>query len=144
MLRELGYVLAPRMERRQLHLDDGEPVIEVFAETALVHAIGERAIGRRDQAYVHLALGVAADAPDRTRFDGAQKLGLHRQWHFADLVEEERSAASLFEDAFAVVDRPAESAPYVTEELALDQILGDGAAVDGHERTARARRRGVQ
>src|SRR5580700_7500941 len=72
--------------------EDREPVVEVLAERALVGADGEGAVGGGDDAHVDRSLRVAADPPDRARLEGPQQLGLHRERHLADLVEEERAA----------------------------------------------------
>ena len=61
----------------------------------------------------------------------------------ADLVEEERAAVGELEAADAVLDRTGERAAHVAEELALEQLARDRAAVDAHERTVLARAAGV-
>ncbi len=58
----------------------------------------------------------------------------------ADLVEEHGAAVRALEHAGERVGRAGEGTALVAEELALDQILGDGAAVEHLERAALARR----
>ncbi len=128
-----------RAQRGERDLDDGEPVVEVLAEGALVDAAGEVAVGGGDEAHVDGAGRGGADAADGARLDGAEQLGLERERHLADLVEEERAAVGLLEDAAPVGDGAAEGAAHVPEELALDEVLRDGAAVDGHEGPAARR-----
>ena len=67
----------------------------------------------------------------------AQKLGLHRQRHLADLVEEERAAVGDVEEARARRRRPGERAAHVAEERGLEERLGHARAVLAHERAAR-------
>jgi hypothetical protein len=55
-------------------------------------------------------------------------------WHFADLVEQERPPFRHLEEAFLVSGRAGERAFLVAEELRLDQVLGNGGAVDLDER----------
>jgi len=74
---QLRNVVCARPQRGQRHFDHGEPVIEIFAKGALVGAEGERAIRGRDDAHVDRLLGVAADAPDRSRLDGTKQLRLY-------------------------------------------------------------------
>ena len=50
--------------------------------------------------------------------------------HLADLVEEERAAVGLLEEALLVAQRAGEGAALVAEQLALEQVLGQRAAVD--------------
>ena len=56
--------------------------------------------------------------------------------HLADLVEEESAAAGRLELAARALGRAREGAALVAEELALEERLGDGRAVDRDERPA--------
>ncbi|KFB70467.1 MAG: hypothetical protein AW09_004436 [Candidatus Accumulibacter phosphatis] len=58
-----------------------------------------------------------------------------------DLVEEQRPAFRLGHHPAARLSGIGESAPDVPEQLAFDQIVGDGATVDRNERCAAARPR---
>ena len=58
--------------------------------------------------------------------------------HVADFVEEDRAAVRLLELADLFLGRAGERALLVAEELRLDQLLGDGRAVDLHEALAAA------
>ena len=44
---------------------------------------------------------LTTDPHDEAFLDRTQQLDLHRQWHLADLIEEQRPAMRLFENAFA-------------------------------------------
>ena len=99
------------------------------------------AVRRGDDADVDL-LGLAvADAEDDALLQRAQELHLEVQRQLADLVEEERALVGAWNLPGAARDRAGEGALHVAEELALDEVLGDGAAVDGDER---ARSRGCE
>ncbi len=80
---------------------------------------------------------------DATFLDRAQEGDLHARRHLPDLVEEERASAGELEAPFPRAHRARERARFVAEELALQQALREGAAVDGDERSVRARARGV-
>src|SRR5208282_2662024 len=56
------------------------------------------------------------------------------QRKLANLVEEQRAAVGDLELAGPRRDRAREGALHVAEELTLDEVLGDGAAVDDDER----------
>jgi hypothetical protein len=59
----------------------------------------------------------------------------------ADLVEQQRAVRGGGDEARPVLDRAGEGAPAMTEQLALDERLGQRAAVDGDEPPAPARQR---
>jgi hypothetical protein len=80
----------------------------------------------------------AADALDLALLQHAQDLGLRRERHVADFVEEDRAAVAEFELAQPLHRRAGERPPFVAEEFALDQIVRDRGAVDRDERFARA------
>ncbi|KAF5036056.1 hypothetical protein DSECCO2_579040 [anaerobic digester metagenome] len=64
----------------------------------------------------------------------AQELGLGGQRHVPDLVEKDRALAGhLEESGLAVLEAAREGAADVAEELAFQEVLGQGRAVDGHE-----------
>jgi len=66
-------------------------------------------------------------------FSGTQQLHLHRQRQGADLVEKQGAAVGLLEPAGARGQGAGEGALFMTEQLRLDQALGEGAAIDGDE-----------
>src|SRR5262249_29003265 len=85
-------------------------------------------------------LRARADRADLAPLEGAQELRLQIERQLADLVEEERPAVGLGEEPLAIAHRARERAADVAEQLALDEPGRDRAAVDGHERAARAPR----
>src|SRR5207247_4524238 len=74
---------------------------------------------------------------------GSQQPGLERDRHLADLVEEERASMGRSEQPFAIPVRAREGAAERSEQLALDQGLGDRGAVLGDEARGRPRARVV-
>ena len=121
----------------QVDVDDVEPVVEVLAEAPGADLVLEDAVGRGDDADVDL-LGLAvADAEDDALLQRAQQLHLQVERQLADLVEEERAAVGRLELAGPRRDGAGEGALHVPEELTLDEVLGDGAAVDDDERPVR-------
>src|SRR5581483_8383805 len=75
----------------------------------------------------------AADAHDRARFQHTQQLHLQLHRHFGDLVEEDRPAVGALEKALVLPVGPRKAAALVAEELALDELWSDGAAVQWQE-----------
>ena len=72
----------------------------------------------------------AADAVDLAFLQGAQQLGLKAAVHLGDFVEQQGAAVGLLELADAPRHRAGEGALLMAEQLAFQQVLGDGGAVD--------------
>ena len=78
----------------------------------------------------------AADPLDHPLLQEAQQLDLERQRDVADLVEEQGAAMGELDLALGGLDRAGEGALLVAEQLGLEQVLGDGGAVDRDEAAA--------
>jgi hypothetical protein len=132
-----------RAQRGQCDVDDGEAVVEVVAEEALVDGLRERPVGRRDDPHVDRTRHVAADGTNASRLERPEQLGLQFEGQLADLVEEERAAVGLFEHAAPIGYGAAEGTADMAKELALEEVGWDGPAVDRHERPSAAPRERV-
>src|SRR5262249_40933507 len=97
---------------------------KVLAETPPGHLALEVFVGGGEDAYVDVDDVLAAHAAHFARLQGAQHLGLRRQIHVADLVEEQRAAVRLLEETAFSRRRARERAALVSEELALDELAG--------------------
>ena len=75
-----------------------------------------------------------ADAHEGAGLEHAQQLDLQLERHLGDLVEEQRAAVGALEEALVLAVGAGEAALLVAEDLALDQVRRDRAAVDGEER----------
>ena len=91
-------------------------------------------MGGGQHAHVHRDGLVAAQPLDVPLLQHAQQLGLGARGQVADLVEEDGAAVGLLEAADAPGLGAGEGAALVAEQLALQQRLGNGGAVDGDER----------
>ena len=74
-----------------------------------------------------------ADPLDDAFLEEAQQLDLERQRDVAHLIEEQRPALRQFDLADVRLDRAGERAALVAEQLGLEQVLGDGGAIDRDE-----------
>ena len=124
----------PLAERRHAHRHDLQAEEEVLAETARRDLGLQVAVRRGDDAHVDLDRLGRADAPDLALLEHAQELHLHLRADLADLVEEERPAVGLLEEAALRGGRARERAPLVPEELTLEDRLGERRAVHRDER----------
>ena len=98
--RQGGDVLFPLAQRGDGDREHVEAVLEVLAEPARRHLLGEVAVGRGDDPHVDLIVRSSADPLELPVLEHAQELGLELRRQLADLVEEERACR-----------RPARSGP---------------------------------
>ena len=68
------------------------------------------------------------------RLEHAQQFHLQLHRHLGDLVEEDRAAVGALEEALVLAIRAREAAALVAEQLALDELRRDGAAIQRQER----------
>ncbi len=123
------------------HLDHHhrDAIVEVLAKRPFPHRPTQILVAGRDQPDVG-ARGFAVSHLDEFPcLDGPQQLGLQGQADLADLVDEQCARVGQREEARPVLHGPREAAPNVAEEMAFDQRLGNGRAVQRHERPIRAR-----
>ena len=126
-------VLGALPQRRKLNAHDIEPVEQILAERFFGDFLLEIVVRRRDDAHVGLERFIAADAGEFAFLQHAQDLSLQGQRHVADFVEKQRAAIALLEAAHPRAGGAGEGALFVAEELALEQMLRDGRAIDGDE-----------
>ncbi|MND98241.1 hypothetical protein D3C80_905840 [compost metagenome] len=138
---ELGQrqdVPRPFAQRRQADGCHVQAVEQVFAKMPGHHRIGEVDVGRRHQAHVDRDRRARAQAHHFALLQHPQQFHLHVQRQVADFIEEQRAAIGRFEPAGLAVGGAGKGALLVTEQFALDQGFGKGAAVNRHERLAPA------
>ena len=75
----------------------------------------------------------AAHAVQFAFLEHAQQLGLKPHIHFGNLVQEQGAVVGQFELAGLAADGPCKGSLFVAEQLALQQVLRQGRAVDGDE-----------
>jgi hypothetical protein len=80
---------------------------------------------------------------DQAFLQDAQELGLGHQAHVPDLVQEQGAAMGALERALAIRHRSRKGPAHVAEHLALDELVGDGRAIQLDEGLLAPRREGV-
>ena len=138
-----GNVAVPVAQRRDRHVDDVEPVIEVLAEAAGGDLFGQAAVGGGDDPDVDRLGDAAADALDLAGLERAEQLDLGVERQLADLVEEDGRAVGILEAADMAVEGAGEGALLMAEQHQFDEILRDRAAIDDVKLLLAARARGV-
>ena len=117
--------------------------VEIFAELAGLDGLHRVHVGRRDHPHVHRLLLAAAQPPERALLQHAQQLDLGGRHHLGNLVEEQRAAMRELEHAGPAIVRAGEGALLMSEDLALQQRLGNRRTVDRDERERRPRELGL-
>ena len=122
-------VLGPLAQRRHPQGEAGEPLEQVVAKLVGGDERGHVAVGGGDHAHVELFRAGVAEPGDLPVFQEAEQLGLEGEGHVRHLVEEERAARGQLELA-RFVRGLVKGAPARAEQLALEQGLRDGGAVE--------------
>src|SRR5690554_5011900 len=126
-------ILAALPEWGQMKIHDVEPVVEILAEGPLFDHFGKIAMGRRDDPNIDRLGTIGAHALHHPLLERTKKLHLKVEGHLAQLVEKERAALGLLKTTGARCHCAGEGALNVTEEFGLEEVFGDGAAVDDNE-----------
>ncbi len=129
--RNVGRTLA---QRRQVDGDQVDAIEQILAKFAARHHVRQRAVGRRDDAHVHLAPRARPEHFVGAILQHAQHLHLRGGVEVADLVEEDRPAVRELEAALAIVPRVREGAAHVAEHLAFEERRRDAAEIHFDER----------
>ena len=110
-----------------------QTVVEIHAEGAALHLRREVAIGGGHQADIELPGARAPHAFKLALLQDAQELGLQLRRQLADLIEKDGAAFGHLELALLLRHGAGEGSLLVPEQLAFQQCLGEGGAVDGDE-----------
>jgi hypothetical protein len=102
-------------ERRQAQRDDGEAIIEVFAELAFLDHLPEVAVRRADETQVQRDRAMRAEPLDRAGLEETEDFHLRGGVDLPDLIEEEGAAVRGFETSDAAFVRPGEGALLMAE-----------------------------
>src|SRR5262249_35784499 len=141
VLTEGQYVLAALPQRKQLHLEDFEPIVQVLAEGPIVHRLFEHLVGGGDDPEIHSNSFHSPKAIHHLVLEDAEDLGLSGKAHVPDLVEKEGSTVRQLELPWLSLGVAAADSRLgsIAKQLALEKGLGDRGAIDGHERIRAAR-----
>ena len=116
---------------------------QVLAEVAALHRLPEVAVRGRDNADVRLQRPRASDPLELALLQDAQDLCLRRPAHLAHFVEEQHAAGGQLDVTGLGLMSAREGATFVSEHFRLEQLLGQGRAIQGHERPVPPRGRGM-
>ena len=138
VVREVEDVTLAMAERRQLQHHGREPMVQLAAEAAGPHRGCQVDAGGRDDPHVHRLVAGTAEPAYRPRFDRGQQLDLQGVGKLADLVEEQRAVMGRFDQSLLGGPGVGERSALETEELRLQEGVGNRCAVDIDERAGAA------
>src|SRR5258708_7898014 len=96
---------------------------KVLAKLSSMNRVFQLDVGRGHDAHVHRHLPSAAQTVVRHAIENAQQLNLSLDVQFANLIQEQRAGGCGLEQTRLQGVRAAESAFFITEQLALNQVL---------------------
>ena len=134
VFRENGDVVQPFTQRRQRQRNDVEPVIKIGAESALFDQRLKRYVGSGDHPDIHGNGAHFAKSLHFPLLQYAQKLRLQVQRHFADFIEQQRSAICQFKFSGLRHRGAGEGSSGMAEQFAFEKLLWHCRTVDGNER----------
>src|SRR5206468_492051 len=126
-------IFAPLAQGREMKVQDVETVVEIGAKPARRNQLRQVAIGGGQHTHVDVARATLADRLDFAAFQKAQELGLRHTRELADLVQEERAFCRFANETKMIFVGTSEGAALMAKKLRLDQLAGDGRAIDGHQ-----------
>ena len=132
-------IVLPLPQRRHRDLQHRQPVIQILPETAVPHRLLQIAVGRGNQADIHLDGMDPAHAFELTLLQHPQQLHLQRGSQFADFVEKNHASIGHFQPAFLQRSGSGKCSTLVAEQIAFQKRLWNRGAIDGHKRLARPR-----
>jgi hypothetical protein len=127
-LREEQHVGAAGAQRTHRELHDVGPGVEVLAKRFLFDACHEVAMGRSHETHVARNLLVTSRGPRGSYLEGPKELGLHLEWHLADLVEKESAPRSAWTKRPLRSQRASVNAPSTWPKSSLSSKLAGIAA----------------
>src|SRR5262249_5665642 len=141
---EERHVLAAIAKRRQVDRDDVQAVVQIRPELALLDRPLEVSVRGGDHAYVDLDRRGSADARGALLLEHAEGPRPQGDRQLGHLVEEDRAAVRLLEETDLPRVCVGERAALVTEQLGLEQALGNRRAVEHDPRIVGAWALGVE
>ena len=137
MLRQGEDVLSALTQRRELDLEDLQPVVEIFPKALLLNGGGERPVAGGNDAQIDASSNGRTQAINGFLLQGTQDLRLGIETHAIDIIEKERPSVRLLELAGLApgIDPGDVMASLAAKELELQQALLDSRTVDLNKRT---------
>jgi hypothetical protein len=121
-----------------------EPVVEILPEGTVAHGRLQVPVRCGEDARIDPHIALAAQPRELAVLEHLQELGLQTRMHLADLVQEDGALIGILELAELPLLGSRERALFEAEELALQELRGQGGAIHLDEGTLAAGRELVQ
>ena len=132
-------VLTPLAQGAQADRHHGQAIVEVFAKATGGHLAAQVTVGGGDHPHVQVQRTPTTHSLHLAFLQHAQQLGLQRQGHLGDFIQQQGAALGLLELARVGLRGAGEGALLMAEQHGFEHRLGDGCTVDGNEGLLRAR-----
>ncbi len=126
-------IACPLAQRRQVNAVHVQAIEEICSEGAAIDSGLEIRVRGGDEADVHVAWFVFADAADLARLQRTQQFRLEGGRHRPDFVQEQCSRVCVLDEPHPAAGRTRECPPDVTKELVLEQRVRERGAVQRNE-----------
>ena len=126
---ELRDVVTAVAQRRHANAHDVQPVVEIFAKRLRPHHLLKIFVGRSNDPYIDPDGLGAADALNLTLLQHSQNFGLGRECHVSNFVEENGAAVAQLKFTQPLHRGTRERTFLVTEQFALNEVVGNRRAV---------------
>src|ERR1700710_653799 len=137
---KFGDVFSSHAKRWLPNLKHAKPEEKVCPEPAFLHGSLHVLVRCRDHPYIHINGFKTAQAFNLAFLDKTQQGGLTLVRQVANFVEEQRSAMRLFDSPYLALRGTGERSAFVAEQLRMQEIRGNSAAIHRHERPVAAQR----
>src|SRR5258708_226886 len=134
MLHEERNVFRPLFERRELNRHNAETIIKVFAKSSGPDQFAQVLVCRCNDPHINRSERVRTHSSHLLFLQNAKQFHLKAQAGLRYLVQENRAAIGGLKQAAAAGIRAGECALLMSKQLAFQNGLGKGAAVDGRKR----------
>src|SRR5579883_2044435 len=108
-------------------------MIEIIAKVAAGYLLGKDLLGSSDHSNIYGNWLVGTDWPNLLVFQHSEQLGLRRQPHIADLIEEERPLIGQFNPAFLILHSSSKRPFHIAKELRFQERFGKYCAIHGNK-----------
>src|SRR5229473_4507593 len=134
MVDEEGQVIPSIPQRRQVNREDAQSIKEVFAKSTFFDQLGEVLIAGCQKPNVRMDRFIASQPLKSFFLNQAQHFALGEGREGGHFVQKKRAARALLELPDTLAVGAGEGAALVAEELAFQQLLGNGRAIERPER----------